>query len=139
MLGDDIATEGWPQCGEIDIMEQRGQEPHIMHGTIHGPGYSGGNAITKSFSFTNQRFDQNFHVFAVEWFEDRIDFFVDDFVYQRIKKEDVEAEGEWVFNKPFFLIFNIAVGGTYVGFPTTGTPFPQTMTIDYVRVFKAKS
>ena len=134
MLGDNIDEVAWPQCGEIDIMEYRGQEPNLVHGSLHGPGYSGGAAITKSFGFTNDRFDVDFHVFAVEWGEDYIDYFVDDTLYLRIKPEDVS--GEWVYNQPFFIILNVAVGGNYVGFPTPQTPFPQTMLVDYVKVYK---
>jgi beta-glucanase (GH16 family) len=134
MLGANIDEVSWPQCGEIDIMELRGQEPHIIHGSIHGPGYSGGSPITKEFSLRNARFDTEFHIFAIEWDQDKIDFFVDDFLYQRIVRSD--APGEWVFDQPFFMILNVAVGGNYVGFPTTGTPFPQKMTIDYVRVYR---
>lgn len=134
MLGSNIDTKGWPQCGEIDIMEQRGQEPFINNGSIHGPGYSGGAAITKSYALTNGRFDTEFHIYAVEWGADYIDFFVDNFLYKRVTPKDVP--GEWVYNQPFFIIMNVAVGGNYVGFPTTGTPFPQTLTVDYVRVYK---
>lgn len=134
MLGSNIETVSWPQCGEIDIMELRGQKPNIINGSVHGPGYSGGNAISKAYGLPNGRFDTDFYTFAVEWFPDRIDFFVDDYLYQRIEPADLT--GEWVFNSPFFLIFNVAVGGNYVGFPTEETPFPQTMTIDYVRVYQ---
>lgn len=134
MLGDNVATAGWPKCGEIDIMELRGQEPHIIHGSLHGPGYSGGNAITKSFALMNARFDTDYHIFAVEWDEDKIDYYVNDYLYQRINKSDVK--GEWVYDQPFFIILNMAVGGSYVGFPLPQTPFPQKMIIDYVRVYK---
>ena len=134
MLGDNINEVGWPQCGEIDIMELRGNEPHIIGGALHGPGYSGGNPVAKSFSLQNDRFDNDFHVFAVEWGTHYIDFFVDNTLYQRVTPEDVS--GEWVYDHPFFIIMNVAVGGNYVGFPTTATPFPQTMTIDYVRAYK---
>jgi len=134
LLGENIDTEGWPQCGEIDIMELRGQQPDVIHGTIHGPGYSGGNSITKGYALPNGRFDTNYHIFAVEWDADKIDFFVDDFLYHRIAKEDVK--GQWVYNQPFYLILNVAVGGTYVGFPTSQTPFPQVMVVDYVKVYK---
>lgn len=137
MLGTNVETVGWPQCGEIDIMELRGQEPHIIHGSLHGPGYSGGNPITKTYALNNNRFDADYHVYAIEWQEDRIDYFVDGYLYQRIEREDVP--GNWVFNKPFFLILNVAVGGNYVGLPTDQTPFPQKMIIDYVRVYKAAS
>lgn len=134
MLGENIGSTPWPQCGEIDIMELRGQEPHIVHGTIHGPGYSGGNPITKSYALVNDRFDTDFHLYAVEWDENKIDFFVDETLYQRIERKDVP--GEWVYDQPFFILLNVAVGGNYVGFPTAQTPFPQKMTIDYVRVYQ---
>jgi beta-glucanase (GH16 family) len=134
LLGSDVEMIGWPQCGEIDIMEYRGQQPNLIHGTVHGPGYSGGAAITKSYGFENDRFDVDFHVFAVEWVEDYIDFYVDDVLYQRISPDDVP--GEWVYDHPFYIILNVAVGGNYVGFPTDQTPFPQTMLVDWVRVYK---
>jgi beta-glucanase (GH16 family) len=136
MLGSNITTVPWPQCGEIDILEQRGQEPHVIHGTIHGPGYSGGNSVSGAFALRNGRFDTGFHEYAVEWFPDRIDYFIDGFLYYRINRSDVEGvRGEWVYDQPFFMILNIAVGGNFVGFPTTATRFPQQMLIDYVRVY----
>lgn len=134
MLGDNIDEVSWPQCGEIDIMELRGQQPNIALGSLHGPGYSAGSAVSGKYALEDGRFDAEFHIYAVEWFEDRIDFFVDDFLYQRITQEDVP--GEWVYNQPFFMILNVAVGGTFVGFPTSETPFPQTMVVDYVRVYE---
>lgn len=136
MLGANIDEVPWPQCGEIDIMEQRGQEPNINHGSLHGPGYSAGNAKTKSYTNLNGRFDNEYHVYAVEWGKDFIDFFVDDFLYQRITPKDLT--GEWVYNHPFFLILNVAVGGNFVGFPTGGTPFPQSLVVDYVRVYRQR-
>lgn len=134
MLGANVAEVGWPQCGEIDIMELKGQQPHIINGTIHGPGYSAGNAISASYALKNSRFDLDYHVFAVEWFEDQLDFYCDGYLYKRITKSDVP--GPWVYDHAFFLILNIAVGGNYVGFPTAQTPFPQKMTVDYVRVYQ---
>lgn len=134
LLGSNVDTIGWPQCGEIDIMELRGQKPNIMNGTVHGPGYSGAGGITKSFAFVNDRFDVDFHVFAVEWGKDYIDFFVDNTLYQQITPDNIT--GKWVFDHPFFIIMNVAVGGNYLGFPTNQTPFPQTMLVDYVKVYK---
>jgi beta-glucanase (GH16 family) len=134
LLGNDIDDVEWPQCGEIDVMEYRGQQPNLIHGSVHGPGYSGGAAITKSFGFADDRFDVDYHVFAIEWGSDYIDYFVDETLYQRIQPEDVT--GTWVYDHPFFIILNVAVGGDYVGFPTSETPFPQTMYVDYVRVYK---
>lgn len=138
MLGANIDQVPWPQCGEIDIMELRGQEPHIINGTLHGPGYSGGAAITKTHGLQNGRYDTDYHIFAVEWDADKIDFFVDDYLYQRLSRAEVEKKGQWVYDSAFFMIMNIAVGGNYVGFPVDGTPFPQKMTVDYVRVYKPK-
>ena len=135
MLGNDIDVVDWPQCGEIDIMELRGQEPSLIHGSVHGPGYSAGNSVTETFTLEAGRFDTDFHVFAIEWGEDFIEYYVDNRLYQRITPESVP--GEWVYDHPFFMILNVAVGGSFVGFPSPdGTRFPQTMVVDYVRVYK---
>lgn len=134
LLGSNIGSVGWPNCGEIDIMELRGQKPNIINGTVHGPGYSGGASVTKSYPLENVRYDVDYHLFAVEWGADYIDFFVDNTLYQELTPD--KLPGNWVFNQPFFIILNVAVGGNYVGFPTDKTPFPQTMFVDYVRVYK---
>jgi beta-glucanase (GH16 family) len=135
LLGDD--SDGslvWPAIGEIDIMEYRGQQPTVVHGTIHGPGYSGANGVTDSYALSNSRFDSDFYVFAVEWGPDFIDYYVNDVLYNRITPKD--ANGTWVFNdNEFYIILNVAVGGWFAGFPNNSTPFPQTMYIDYVRVY----
>lgn len=136
MLGANIDAAPWPQCGEIDIMEQRGQQPAVTWGSLHGPGYSGGSAITKAYGLTNGRFDTDYHVYAIEWGPDYIDYFVDNYLYQRITPGNVT--GQWVYDHPFFIILNVAVGGNFVGFPTTGTPFPQSMYVDYVKVYRQK-
>ncbi|MDR9414857.1 MAG: glycoside hydrolase family 16 protein [Gracilimonas sp.] len=135
LLGDDSGgTVSWPQIGEIDIMEYRGQEPLVIHGSVHGPGYSAGQAVTDSYRLTDGRFDTEFHVFAIEWGPDFIKYYVDDELYNEINPEDVN--GEWVFNdNTFYIILNVAVGGTFVGPPNSNTPFPQTMLVDYVRVY----
>lgn len=136
MLGDDNnGTEVWPQIGEIDIMENRGSEPTLINGTVHGPGYSGGASITKAFELENDRFDTGFHIFGIEWGENYINFYVDDTLYNQITPEDVP--GEWVFNDEFYIIMNVAVGGNYGGPPTAQTVFPQEMLVDYVRVYSA--
>ncbi|GGE03916.1 glycoside hydrolase family 16 protein [Psychroflexus salis] len=134
MLGENIDEVSWPQTGEIDIMEYRGQDPTIVHGSVHGPGYSAGNAVTKTYDLKNDRFDTDFHVFGIEWGENYINYYVDDFLYNRITPEDVS--GEWVFNKPFFMLINMAVGGTFVGSPSPQTVFPQTLEVDYVRIYE---
>ncbi|TDD95511.1 glycoside hydrolase family 16 protein [Flavobacterium cellulosilyticum] len=136
MLGNNDDSVSWPLCGEIDIMELRGQAPSTMSSALHGPGYSGANPILKSYTLINDRFDTNFHIFAVEWDENKIDFFVDSYLFHRVNKSDVEAKGQWVYDHPFFLILNLAVGGNFLGSPNSQTSFPQKMTIDYVRVYK---
>ncbi len=135
LLGNNCDTEIWPQCGEIDIMENRGQQPTIMAGSVHGPGYSAGQAITKEFELSNDRFDTGFHIFGIEWGPDYINFYVDDVLYNQITPED--ADGEWVFDDhPFYILLNVAVGGTFVGPPDNNTEFPQTMLVDYVRIYE---
>lgn len=136
MLGNNSDTATWPLCGEIDIMELRGQKPNLIQSTLHGPGYSGANAISGTNILINSRYDNQFHLFAVEWDENKIDFFVDDYLFKRIEKSEVETKGQWVYDHAFFLILNVAVGGNFVGSPNALTPFPQKMTVDYVRVYK---
>ena len=137
LLGSDFGTVGWPACGEIDIMEYRGQEPRIAHGALHGPGYSGGNALTGSFQLPRGAFDTEFHVFAVEWDAGTITWLVDGIAYKVATPANLPAGTRWVFDHPFFIILNVAVGGNYVGGPSPDTSFPQAMTVDYVRVYAA--
>jgi beta-glucanase (GH16 family) len=134
MLGANSDTAIWPQCGEIDIMELRGQLPTIITGSVHGPGYSGGQAVSKEYELKNDRFDTGFHVFGIEWGPEYINYYVDDVLYNQITPEDVA--GEWVFDQPFYILMNVAVGGSFVGPPNEETVFPQTMVVDYVRVYK---
>ena len=102
--------------------------------TVHGPGYSGGASIGKTYTLPNSRFDTDFHVFGIEWDENYINFYVDDKLYNQITPNDVP--GEWVFNQPFYIILNVAVGGNLPGSPDSQTPFPQTMLVDYIRVYQ---
>jgi len=133
LLGADLDDKPWPQCGEIDIMELRGQIPNVVNGSVHGPNYSSGSAISKSFGLENGRFDTDYHIYAIEWGIDYLEFYVDDTLYQKLTPQDLP--GNWVFDHDFFIILNVAVGGNYVGFPTSKTPFPQQMVVDYVRVY----
>lgn len=133
LLGNNIDEVSWPQCGEIDIMEYRGQDPSVLIGSVHGPGYSGGQSVGKEFNLMNDRFDTGFHIFGIEWGPDYINYYVDDVLYNQITPEDVP--GEWVYDHPFFIILNLAVGGNFVGSPSENTVFPQTMLVDYVRVY----
>jgi beta-glucanase (GH16 family) len=135
MLGANIDAVSWPKCGEIDIMENIGREPNIVHGTMHGPGYSGGNGIGKPFQIA-QPFADDFHVFVVEWSSNEIRWLVDEKEYARTSSSSIPSGGTWVFEHPFFLILNVAVGGQWPGDPDASTVFPQQMLVDYVRVYR---
>lgn len=137
MLGTDFWTNGWPVCGEIDIVELVGQQPNRIHGTVHyGPDpvqrQSNGTSTTLS---SGEDFSKAFHVFTILWEEDRIEWLVDDQSYHVIEKSDLDPF-DYPFNKPFFFIMNVAVGGDWPGPPDATTPFPQYMLVDYVRVFQ---
>ncbi|MEU4264509.1 ricin-type beta-trefoil lectin domain protein [Streptomyces argenteolus] len=134
MLGNDIGQVGWPNSGEIDVMENVGFEPSTVHGTLHGPGYSGSGGIGAGYTLPGgQVFADAFHTFAVDWSPDAITWSVDGTVYQRRTPADLGGR-QWVFNKPFFLILNLAVGGYWPGDPDGNTVFPQQLLVDYVRV-----
>jgi beta-glucanase (GH16 family) len=138
LLGDAIDTVGWPQCGEIDIMEYRGQETNRANGALHGPGYSAGAAISGSYTLSEGGFNDDFHLFAVNWTPNSISWEVDGTTYLTVAASDLPGGAAWVFDDPFFIILNVAVGGTYVGSPDGTTVFPQTMLVDYVRVYEAE-
>jgi beta-glucanase (GH16 family) len=136
MLGNNIGSVSWPTCGEIDIMENIGKEPSIVHGSLHGPGYSGGNPLGAAYTLPNgEKFADAFHVFAIEWETNVIRFYVDDHLYETRTSADVPANAKWVYDHPFYILLNVAVGGQWPGSPDGTTTFPQTMTVDYVRVY----
>lgn len=135
-LGNDIGSVNWPNCGEIDIMENIGREPTIVHGTLHGPGYSGGNGIGESYSLPNDEpFGAAYHVYAIEWEESVVRWYVDGTLYQTRTPADLPGGAEWVYDHPFFMLLNVAVGGQWPGNPDGTTTFPQQMLVDYVRVY----
>jgi beta-glucanase (GH16 family) len=135
MLGANVGAVNWPLCGEIDIMENNGREPKTVRGTMHGPGYSGGKGIGAGFS-SEQDFADGFHVFAVEWEPEVIRWYVDDVLYQTRTPKDLPEGAKWVYDHNFFVILNLAVGGNYPGDPDEKTKFPQSMKVDYVRVYE---
>jgi beta-glucanase (GH16 family) len=98
-----------------------------VHGTVHGPNYSGANGIGSAYDLSTGAFADDFHVFAIEWQASAMQWFVDDTLYNT---------GPWVYDHPFFIILNVAVGGYWPGNPDTTTVFPQTMRVDYVRVYQ---
>jgi beta-glucanase (GH16 family) len=134
LLGADCKTTGWPRCGEIDIMENIGKEPGTVHGTIHGPGFSGDQGFGGPDSLETGAFADGFHVFAVEWEPREIRWYRDGILYHTARPDMVK--GEWVYEHPFFVILNLAVGGNWPGNPDAGTVFPQRMLVDYVRVYR---
>lgn len=137
MLGENFAEVGWPACGEIDIMENIGREPDKVHGTVHGPGYCGGNGIGGTTALPDgQRVTDAFHVFAVDWRPDSIRWFMDNHQYFELKREQIPPGAPWPFDHPFFLLMNVAVGGDWPGSPDETTTLPQTMRVDFVRVFQ---
>lgn len=132
MLGTGITTVGWPACGEIDIMENAGSTPSTNYGSVHAPNYN----VTATYPLPNgEVYHSDFHTFAVEWSPQAVVFYVDGISYQTITQ--AEAGGAWVFNTPFFIILNVAVGGTFPGSPNATSQFPQDMLVDYVRVYQA--
>ena len=135
LLGGNIATgTRWPECGEIDAMENIGREPAIVHGTVHGPGYAF-KGIGKPYILAHGRFSDAYHIFAVQWDSARIRFFVDGKNYFTIDHKIVALDGKWVFDHPFFILLDNEVGGLWPGRPNVATVFPQKMLVDYVRVY----
>jgi len=136
MMGQNIDQAGWPAGGEIDIMENIGKEPDVVHGTIHGPGYSGANGIGAACTNPGGRpFADDFHVFTLEWEPQVLRWYVDGTRYQTLTPDRLPPGARWVFDHPFFLLLNVAVGGNWPGNPDLTTTFPQEMTVDWVRVY----
>ena len=136
ILGSDIGSAGWPLCGEIDIMENIGREPAVAHGTLHGPGYSGGGAIGAPYTLPAGRLADGYHVFAVEWEREVVRWYVDDQAYLTRTPANLPSGSRWVFDHPFFVILNVAVGGSWPGPPDNTSTFPQQMLVDYVRLYR---
>lgn len=133
-LGTDITYNPWPGAGEIDVMEYVSRIPDEIFGTIHGPGYNGGGSFSGIYDF-GQRVDQQYHTFAVEWQPDLITWFVDGIKYHEADPSDV-APNPWVFDKPFFLLLNFAIGGNFGGAIDPANTYPQEYLVDYVRVYQ---
>jgi beta-glucanase (GH16 family) len=137
MLGEDIPKVGWPASGEIDIMEVIGKDPSTAYGSLHGPGYNGDKGYRAEYRLPGDvKFADTNHTFAIEWEPNVVRFLVDDEVYATQTPKRLPPGGKWVFDKPFFIILNCAVGGDWPGSPDATTPLPAEMLVDYVRVYK---
>ena len=136
MLGNSFPTTPWPQSGEIDIMENHGSDLTSTSSAVHGPGYSGNTPFAHPYRLDPGSFADDFHTFAVEWDANRIQFFVDSALHYVVMRADVQRYGNYVFDQPFFMILNLAVGGTFDGDPKSNAILPATMLVDYVRVYR---
>jgi len=133
MLGTDIDQAGWPGCGEIDVMENFGVNPRVVHGAVHGPGYSGGAGIAASLD-TGSPLADDFHVYSVCWEPGRIRWYIDQIGYHAVTRASAGSH-HWAMDHDFYLLVNVAVGGRPSISPDDSTAFPQTMLIDYIRVY----
>ncbi len=131
LIGSNYKTVNWPGCGEIDIMEHIGKEPSTIFSTIHGPGYQNGVGVSKTL--ISGKFSDDYHVFGVIIKPNNIQFQVDELTYATMMPAELPSDATWVFNQPFVLLLNLAVGGTWAGYPDETTVFPQSMLVDYVR------
>jgi beta-glucanase (GH16 family) len=140
LLGTDIDSVGWPNSGEIDVMENLGQDPFTFYVSIHGPqtrhgalSYGTTTAIHSSTSLA-----ASFHVYGMRWTPNRVEFWLDGSMYAAQSPTSIGAGERWVFNgKPFYLLLNLAVGGSWPGPPSGSTHFPATMLVDWVRVYSS--
>ena len=137
MLGEDFDVVGWPTCGEIDILELRGSQPDTVITTVHGPGYNGGDGVGTATGFPGVGdWTEDFHVFAVDIDPDHLVWWIDGQRVHTVRPGDLPGGTSWAFDRAFFLILNVAVGGNFVQPPTEETVFPADMTIDWVRVYE---
>jgi beta-glucanase (GH16 family) len=137
MLGSDLDQAGWPGCGEIDVVEARGAQPWRVSSALHGPGYSAGNALIAPFETPDHSpLTADFHLYAVEWSPGEIHFSVDGQRYHSERASRLAAGSRWVFDHPFFVILDLAVGGNFGGPPDDTTPFPAELVADHVRVYR---
>ncbi|RYC70819.1 glycoside hydrolase family 16 protein [Spirosoma sordidisoli] len=138
MLGKNISTAGWPRCGEIDIMEHVGYDEGMVHGSIHSESYNHVKGTQKTNKLKLADVVNTFHLYAIEWTVDQIDFYIDDQQYYSVQRSALgNSEAQWPFNQPFYLILNLAVGGNWGGQQGVDeTIWPQRMEVDYVRVYQ---
>ena len=136
MLPTDWMYGGWPESGEIDIMEHVGYDPGRVHGSIHTGSYNHKINTQRGGSKLLDKISSKFYVYAIEWYEDRIDFLIDDAKYFSFQNDGKNDFNTWPFNQRFHLLINIAVGGDWPGSPDETTQFPTEMEVEYVRVYE---
>ena len=136
MLPTDWMYGGWPESGEIDIMEHVGYDPGRVHGSIHTGSYNHKINTQRGGSRLLDKISSKFYVYAIEWYEDRIDFLIDDAKYFSFQNDGKNDFNTWPFNQRFHLLINIAVGGDWPGSPDETTQFPTEMEVEYVRVYE---
>lgn len=136
MLPTDWMYGGWPESGEIDIMEHVGYDPGRVHGSIHTGSYNHKINTQRGGSKLLDKISSKFYVYAIEWYEDRIDFLIDDSKYFSFQNDGKNDFNTWPFNQRFHLLINIAVGGDWPGSPDETTQFPTEMEVEYVRVYE---
>ena len=140
LLGGNMSEVGWPKCGEIDIMEWIGRVPGTGYGTLHGPGYSGKDGIQGKFPATGEAvFSGEYHAFSVDWSPNLIEWHIDGVQYHKLTPADLPNGAPWVYDHDFYIILNLAVGGSWPEYPDDSTTFPQSLNIDYVRVYQSLS
>ncbi|MFO8029026.1 MAG: family 16 glycosylhydrolase [Cyclonatronaceae bacterium] len=136
MLPTDNIYGGWPQSGEIDIMELVGHEPDVVHGTVHyGAPWPDNKEKGGHYTLSEGNFSDDFHVFTIEWIPERITWYVDDNFYYFVTPAHLSPE-HWPFDQKFHFLLNVAVGGTWPGSPDATTEFPQEMIVDWIRVYQ---
>jgi beta-glucanase (GH16 family) len=133
MLGANLPEVPWPLCGEIDVLENLGHDTRTIYGTVHGPGYSGQHGVSRSYVAASD-LAADFHIYTVRWHTDSIRWYLDGHCCHTVTPDDLPGR-RWVFDHPFFILVNLAVGGNWPGAPDESTTFPQTLLVDYVRVF----
>ena len=138
MLGCITPDMHWPDCGEIDIMENKGSQLSTTSSALHGPGYSGETPFAHSHKLPRGKLADDFHTFAVEWDSTQVRWFVDDNQHYAVTRNAVLRYGRSVLGQPLYVILNLAVGGHFDGDPASDAIFPATMLVDYVRVYKPK-
>jgi beta-glucanase (GH16 family) len=137
LLGESFASKtGWPGCGEIDVVETIGREPGTVHGTVHGATFHGAGGIHRAYTLPRGAVSDEDHVFAVEWEPGELRWYLDDVRYHTVTPRDLPRPEDWPFDRPFFILVNLAVGGTWPGDPDATTRFPAQLRVDWVRVYQ---